>query len=956
MDNYHILNQIGEGAFGRVYRARKKYTGVIVAIKKISKKNFIDSPEKGTLNAEIKILRELDHPNIMRIIDDFESNDDFYVVSEIGLGDLSSTIRDNQTLPEQTIKIIAAQLASALKHCHDRNIIHRDLKLQNVLIARNQIIKICDFGFARCLSAESLAQSFKGTPLYMSPEQIHEKPYDKKVDIWSLGVILFELFFRKPPFNGNTFFNLAENVTKCPLIIPKKPKISAEFRKLLTKMLDKDPSKRPSSNDLLQDPFLSGVDLSMFSDLNYLTKNKEFDNALDETKENGQFSFTNHPILPPFQVLSKPLAYPSEQLQAAISNIYKDNLSSDSDISKLFVQHFSTIVDKKQELIENILTAANYLMQKDRSLNQYFYKGISFLPVKVPPSIIEFLTYALVIPSSSDIILDVSNTKVVDFAGLFSKCNDKLKDNLRTLTNIEQTITLLSYLTSHSSKVVKDEMLCSDSFLEEIISIFHNSSPVVKSSIICIMTHILTEKKDAHQCNFQKTQFFNSIIEIIHSNITDDIETFCLFSSCLSFLSKHSDLFSGYSIQLNKELFSTERITSLIPLASVKPKTEFEFLSYISIQSSPFWHATLTPEIIDLCLRFFNSMLPIHQHHFLRHFFSSDFDCISGRISSCLIPLIEHEESLQFASRLLTDLYKTHDLHREEISCELVENDILLKIKPYLQKKSLGFKQYIYFTLSLIIVPLKKISQKVEEQALMLLDGIFDDESSIKYSLRIAAHLAWLSQSFVKPIIDNNGIQVAQTILSSNSHTPAVKSASQLIGHIFNYDPIPLSVDTTKSIIPLLMKHIYDLDGYKKCITYALGNCIYKVPATIDLLEKNFSALIGLLKSKDSKIVENGSYILSNIIRGNSDYLDALIEKGALFNLLEIMKNVDLADRVIISLQEFCRHTSGKQYLIRNDAVNIIQRYLERTSYEKGKIIAKNLLQCLNSFFSRNKF
>ena len=129
MQDYHLLDQVGEGSFGRVFKARRKYTSQIVAIKMINKLG--QSPEDLTnFRREIDILRCVDHPHIMRMIDIFETDTDFCVVSEFACGDLFQAVQDKH-MPERAVRNIAAQLISALGYLHSKHIIHRDLKPQN---------------------------------------------------------------------------------------------------------------------------------------------------------------------------------------------------------------------------------------------------------------------------------------------------------------------------------------------------------------------------------------------------------------------------------------------------------------------------------------------------------------------------------------------------------------------------------------------------------------------------------------------------------------------------------------------------------------------------------------------------------------------------------------------------------------------------------------------------------
>lgn len=254
MDNYHVLEHIGEGSFGKVYKARRKNTGFTVAMKFISKHGKSDKDIKN-LRQEIGILRKLNHENIILMFDAFETDREFCVITEYAQGELFDILQDDQRLPESTVQQIAKQLVKALHYLHSNRIIHRDMKPQNVLIGSNGRIKLCDFGFARAMSSNTIVlTSIKGTPLYMSPELVKEQPYDATSDLWSLGVILFELYVGQPPFYTNSIYSLINHIVKDPVKYPSD--ISKEFKSFLQGLLQKNPAKRLTWPHLLDHPFV----------------------------------------------------------------------------------------------------------------------------------------------------------------------------------------------------------------------------------------------------------------------------------------------------------------------------------------------------------------------------------------------------------------------------------------------------------------------------------------------------------------------------------------------------------------------------------------------------------------------------------------------------------------------------------------------------------------------------
>ncbi|KAF8393518.1 hypothetical protein HHK36_021762 [Tetracentron sinense] len=270
VENYHVIELVGEGSFGKVYKGRRKYTGQTVAMKFILKHG---KSEKDILNLrqEIEILRKLKHENIIEMLDSFESPQEFCVVTEFAQGELFEILEDDKCLPEEQVQAIAKQLVRALHYLHSNRIIHRDMKPQNILIGAGSIVKLCDFGFARAMSTNTVVlRSIKGildgTPLYMAPELVREQPYNHTADLWSLGVIFvgfsdeialvprYELFVGQPPFYTNSVYALIRHIIKDPVKYPDN--MTPNFRSFLKGLLNKVPQSRLTWPALLEHPFV----------------------------------------------------------------------------------------------------------------------------------------------------------------------------------------------------------------------------------------------------------------------------------------------------------------------------------------------------------------------------------------------------------------------------------------------------------------------------------------------------------------------------------------------------------------------------------------------------------------------------------------------------------------------------------------------------------------------------
>ncbi|XP_066986505.1 serine/threonine-protein kinase fused [Macrobrachium rosenbergii] len=254
MEKYQVLEAIGQGSFGRVFRGKCLVTGQTVALKFIPKRNKA-ARELKSLRRECDIQRGLAHPNIVRMVDSFETENEVVAVSEYVPGQLFQLLESNGPLKEERVKQIASNLVSAIYYLHSHRILHRDIKPQNILLASSGEAKLCDFGFSRKMGINTyVLTSVKGTPLYMAPEVIEEKPYDHTADLWSLGCILYELLEGKPPFCTTSIVQLVKMVKIEPIIWSDE--WSADCLSFLKGLLNKDPMRRLTWPDLLEHPWV----------------------------------------------------------------------------------------------------------------------------------------------------------------------------------------------------------------------------------------------------------------------------------------------------------------------------------------------------------------------------------------------------------------------------------------------------------------------------------------------------------------------------------------------------------------------------------------------------------------------------------------------------------------------------------------------------------------------------
>ncbi|KAL3640670.1 hypothetical protein CASFOL_015638 [Castilleja foliolosa] len=261
--DYMMGKQIGSGSFSTVWHARHRVHGNEVAIKEIVTSR-LNPKLQESLKSEIFILKKINHPNIIGLHDMIEESGKIYIILEYCKGgDLSIFIQQRQgRIAEETAKHFMQQLAEGLKVLRENNLIHRDLKPQNLLLSSNgdnSVLKIADFGFARSLQPRGLAETLCGSPLYMAPEIMQLQKYDAKADLWSVGAILFQLVTGKTPFTGNNQIELLQNIIKSnELQFPPKAKdLDPHCMDLCRKLLRRNPVERLTFEEFFNHPYLS---------------------------------------------------------------------------------------------------------------------------------------------------------------------------------------------------------------------------------------------------------------------------------------------------------------------------------------------------------------------------------------------------------------------------------------------------------------------------------------------------------------------------------------------------------------------------------------------------------------------------------------------------------------------------------------------------------------------------
>lgn len=285
LDNHIKINEkIGYGNFSKIYTGYHCKNKIKIAIKKM----------KSTNGKEVSIMKKLQHNNILKLYNSIYKHNYIYLILELCKYDLSTYIRHNIKLSENDSQEIFKQIVSGVKYLYENHIVHRDLKPHNILLTQDNIVKICDFGFS-CY-CDDIDSEICGSPFYMAPEMLKKQKYTNKIDLWSLGIILFQMLEGKVPFSSNTIRDLITELDIIHFSSLISYHISYNCRDLILKLLNIDPDKRISWEDLFHHNWIKNNTLPI--DIPNKEKNIEepiFNNNFHCFSDEGDYLIINSP-------------------------------------------------------------------------------------------------------------------------------------------------------------------------------------------------------------------------------------------------------------------------------------------------------------------------------------------------------------------------------------------------------------------------------------------------------------------------------------------------------------------------------------------------------------------------------------------------------------------------------------------------------------------------------------
>ncbi|ODQ67212.1 kinase-like protein [Nadsonia fulvescens var. elongata DSM 6958] len=255
LDSFQIGRKLGKGKFGKVYCVKDKATGYVCALKVMEKKELRLFKVEKQFRREVEIQSNLRHPNILRLYGHFHDEKRVYLILEyVAQGELFRVLRRKRRFDDVTASNYIYQMADALSYLHRKHIIHRDIKPENILLNFNDEIKVSDFGWS-VHAPSSRRTTMCGTLDYLPPEMVEAKHHDYRVDIWALGILMYEFLVGNPPFyddNGKTA--TYERIAKVDLKVPFY--VCSDAADLITKLLQHDPENRYPLHKVLTHPWV----------------------------------------------------------------------------------------------------------------------------------------------------------------------------------------------------------------------------------------------------------------------------------------------------------------------------------------------------------------------------------------------------------------------------------------------------------------------------------------------------------------------------------------------------------------------------------------------------------------------------------------------------------------------------------------------------------------------------
>nr|QDY51950.1 protein kinase domain protein [Mimiviridae sp. ChoanoV1] len=381
--------KIGKGAFSTVYKGYNKNTKVQVAIKEITLETL--NKHKKMFKRETDIMMKLKHPNIITLYDTIidESTENVYLIMDYySRGDFAKFLNRRPLKEKFAIKYLK-QLSLGLKYLLSNNIIHRDLKPQNILISDIGDIKITDFGFARYFDNDLLIQTICGSPLYMAPEIMKNQKYDYKSDLWSVGIIFYEMLIGYTPYKSKNIYELIRKIENDNIDIPNKFHLSIDCKNLLFALLKKNPEERISWEDFFNHKIFLDNDINdrennlmEISNLNNFPSIPSYENKfLSNSTSHNLYLNSDNKKNEELSDISLNFNFDLEESDEELSDedIFYDSFETYKDLRMSFQELDFKNSNLKNSILKDYIIIDNIKKHNHNSLKNYLNNSLYFL-------------------------------------------------------------------------------------------------------------------------------------------------------------------------------------------------------------------------------------------------------------------------------------------------------------------------------------------------------------------------------------------------------------------------------------------------------------------------------------------------------------------------------------------------------------------------------------------------
>ena len=500
---------IGRGAFGEVWKVTHENSKKVYCIKILNKKDIYEQKLINQINKEISIMYNVNHPYSVKLVNHFEDNEKLYLIMELATnGNLYNLIQNNKKAKNKKldlIKKLIIQTIEIIKHLHSLNIIYRDIKPENLLLDENYNIKLCDYGWATYITPGKFLTVYCGTPEYVSPEVLKKYAYNEKVDIWGIGVLIFELVFSYAPFSSNFNEDRYNNIKAGKINWPNELSEDCnDLKDLIQKILKVNPNERISLEQIENHQWLKDTYLEM-------KKNKQTNDTFDTNKitqtEIYKTNIMNNGVSKLFN---------SDKKLWKRNNFY--DLESDGTLSDKEILNIYKVENKQLKLKILKVEDDNKMLQKKCC----DYNDLCYLNEKLNKKIEEnrkqILSLKSICEQKDEIIKE--NEKKLKELNIINDELSKIKYNKIKYDSMEEELTNLKKHLNEtklniSNKDIKDEdvqknlNLCLNEFNKEMktFSVYNKTNNE-------LLKNIIRKEFNEHTKNIQKifeeNSFYNS--------------------------------------------------------------------------------------------------------------------------------------------------------------------------------------------------------------------------------------------------------------------------------------------------------------------------------------------------------------------------------------------------------------------------------------------------------------